>query len=126
MNSNGGSARGARLIRPYTMTGGRTGKEMPGIELEALVTATAVGLRNRDQFRWEASRLLDLTRAPVAVVELAARLDVPIGVARVLVGDLATKGAVDVRSPRAPAEEAGTLDSYADLLRKVLDGIKSL
>jgi hypothetical protein len=60
----------------------------------------------------------------VALVELAARLDVPIGVARVLVGDLATKGAVEVRSPQR--EGPASPDRYADLLRKVLDGIKSL
>lgn len=119
-----GSSPQARLIRPYTITGGRTGKEMPPIELEAMVRATPTGLRTRDQFRWEACRLLDLTRNPVALVELAARLDVPIGVARVLVGDLVTKGAVEVRPPQR--EDPASPDRYADLLRKVLDGIKSL
>lgn len=114
-----------RLIRPYTMTGGRTGGEFPPIALEAIVTATAHGRKLRDQFRWEASRIIDLTRRGMALVELAARLDVPIGVARVVVADLLKRGAVEVTEPRdTSVEEAGV--GYATLLQKVLDGIKSL
>lgn len=115
-----------RLVRPYTITGGRTGREIPLIALEALVTATPTGQRMRDQLRWEASRIVDLTRRGVALVELAARLDVPIGVVRVLVSDLAKRGAVQITEPR---EEPVTDDdglAYATLLKKVLDGIKSL
>jgi hypothetical protein len=115
-----------RLVRPYTMTGGRTGRELPPIALEALVTSTPTGQRMRDQLRWEASRIIDLTRRGVALVELAARLDVPIGVVRVLVSDLAKRGAVALTEPRdAPVNEEDGL-AYATLLKKVLDGIKSL
>lgn len=119
------SAQG-RLVRPYTMTGGRTGRELPSIALEALVVSTPTGQRMKDQFRWEAARIVDLTRRGVALVELAARLDVPIGVVRVLVSDLAKRGAVQVTEPR---DEPVTQDdglAYATLLKKVLDGIKSL
>lgn len=119
------SAQG-RLVRPYTMTGGRTGRELPSIALEALVVSTPTGQRMKDQFRWEAARIVDLTRRGVALVELAARLDVPIGVVRVLVSDLAKRGAVQLTEPR---DEPVTQDdglAYATLLKKVLDGIKSL
>ncbi len=116
-----------RLVRPYTMTGGRTGRELPPIALEALVTATPAGRNMRDQFRWEAARIIDLTRRSVALVELAARLDVPIGVVRVVVSDLAKRGAVEVTEPQhqEPVSEDDGL-AYAALLKKVLDGIKSL
>lgn len=115
-----------RLVRPYTMTGGRTGRELPPIALEALVVSTPTGQRMKDQLRWEAARIVDLTRRGVALVELAARLDVPIGVVRVLVSDLAKRGAVQVTEPRdEPVTEDDGL-AYATLLKKVLDGIKSL
>lgn len=115
-----------RLIRPYTMTGGRTGSDMPLIALEALVAATPTGFRLRHQLRWEAARIIDLTRKETALVELAARLDVPIGVVRVVVADLATRGAVAIIDP--PTGVATTLDGYmyTTLLQKVLDGIRSL
>lgn len=115
-----------RLVRPYTMTGGRTGKELPPIALEALVLATPAGQRMKDQFRWEAARIVDLTRRGVALVELAARLDVPIGVVRVVVSDLVKRGAVQLTEPRDEPVTADDGAEYATLLKKVLDGIKSL
>jgi hypothetical protein len=115
-----------RLIRPYTMTGGRTGDDIPLIALEAQVMATPTGTRNKHQYRWEAARIIDLTRSQVAVVELAARLEVPVGVVRVVVADLAHRGAVQIVD--SPTGVATSLDGYmyATLLQKVLDGIKSL
>lgn len=115
-----------RLVRPYAMTGGRTGRELPPIALEALVTATVAGARHREQFRWEASRIIDLSRRGTALVELAARLDVPIGVVRVVVADLAKRGAVEITDPRADVIDDQTGAEYTTLLKKVLDGIKSL
>lgn len=115
-----------RLIRPYTMTGGRTGAELPPIELEALVESTSVGVESRSRFRWEAAEILDLSARPTALVELSARLEVPIGVIRVVVADLAKRGAVTITSPQPVEEVAANGTEYTDLLRKVLDGIKSL
>lgn len=124
-STNGGRSEG-RLIRPYTMTGGRTGADQPFIALEALVSATPAGLRNKHQFRWEAARVIDLSTRETAIVEIAARLDVPIGVVRVVVADLAHRGAVQISEP--PSEVPASLEgyTYTTLLQKVLDGIKSL
>ena len=120
-----GTAQG-RLIRPYTMTGGRTGAEQPYIALEALVHATPTGILNKDQFRWEAARIIDLSRQETAIVEIAARLEIPIGVVRVVVADLAHRGAVQISEP--PSAVPASLEGYAytTLLQKVLDGINSL
>lgn len=118
-------AAGGRLVRPYTITGGRTGSDLPPIALEALVRATPLGERIKRQFRWEAARVIDFSRHETALVELSARLDVPIGVTRVVVADLSRRGAVTVHEPRdLTAPEDG--DEYAVLLKRVLDGIKSL
>lgn len=119
-----GSHGGGRLIRPYTMTGGRTGADLPKLALEALVAATPSGLRMSGQFRWEAAKIIMLTRRETAVIELAALLDVPIGVVRVLTGDLFEMGAVTIIDP--PSDATVDADSHTDLLRRVLDGIKSL
>ncbi len=115
-----------RLIRPYAITGGRTGAESPPIALEALVQSTPLGTQIKHQFRWEAARVIDLARSDTALVELAARLDVPIGVARVLVADLIQRGAVTVVEPRGETNGHEPGIEYASLLKKVLDGIKSL
>lgn len=124
--SKGDNPGQGRLIRPYTITGGRTGRELPPIALEALIKATPLGVRTKHQFRWEAARIIDLARVDVALVELAARLDVPIGVTRVIVADLSSKGAVAISEAGGSVGADMGGDEYASLLKKVLDGIKSL
>lgn len=117
---------GGRIVRPYTMTGGRTGAGLPMIALEALVAVTPAGMRMRHQFRWEAAEIIAMARSETAVIELSAMLDVPIGVVRVLIADLREKGAVTITEP--PPESVSGADELAhiDLLEKVLDGIKAL
>jgi Protein of unknown function (DUF742) len=119
-------AQEGRLVRPYTMTGGRTGADIPMIALEALISATPDGYRSRSRYRWEAAEIIEICRKETAVIELAALLDVPIGVVRVLVADLSGRGAVMIIDP--PTGLAADLDSlvYTNLLQKVLDGIKAL
>ncbi len=56
----------------------------------------------------------------MSVAELAARMTLPIGVIRVLVGDLDAIGAVDVIV--APIDTA----SDPRLLERLLDGIRAL
>lgn len=112
------------MVRPYTMTGGRTGAGESIIALEALVIATPDGMRMRRRFKWEAAEIIEHARREVAIIELAALLAVPIGVVRVLAADLVGHGAVTITDP--PAELTGDAVGYTDLLQKVLDGIKSL
>lgn len=113
-----------RIVRPYTMTGGRTSQEGTPIALEALVAATTEGWRARDRFRWESAEIIQRSRTETAVIELAALMEVPIGVVKVLTADLRDQGAVTVTDPPAVLTTEG--NGYTDLLRKVLDGIESL
>ncbi len=106
------------------MTGGRTGAES-SIALEAHVIATDLGARISEQFYWEAAEIIARSSTGTAVIELAALLDVPIGVIRVVVGDLVELGAVEVSNPAAEVAAQGGED-YTALLEKVLDGIKGL
>jgi hypothetical protein len=108
-----------RLIRPYAMTGGRTGTDGDSIGLEAQIQASTRASTHLGAYRWEAARLIELVQTPVALVEVAARLEIPIGVARVLVADLVRDGAVVVHIPRRT-------QSFTSLLEKVLDGVRSL
>ena len=106
------------------MTGGRTAANIPTFALEALVATTTAGLRMSGQFRWEAAEIVTLTQQETAVIELAVLIDVPIGVIRVLIGDLYEVGAVTIIDP--PSEATVDHEGHVDLLQRVLDGIKSL
>lgn len=117
---------GGRMVRPYTMTGGRTGTGLASIALEALVATTPAGMRIRAQFRWEAAEIIALARREIAIIELAALLDVPVGVVRVLAADLRQNGVVTITDPPSESVAAVGGSEYTDLLEKVRDGIKSL
>jgi hypothetical protein len=117
---------GGRIVRPYTMTGGRAGTNTPLIALEALVAATPEGMRRRQQFKWESAEIIGRSRRETAVIELAALLEVPIGVIRVLADDLRAQGLVTITDPPAELGAEAERQVYTDLLHKVLDGIKSL
>jgi hypothetical protein len=108
------------------MTGGRTGQDVPVIALESLIAATNEGRAMKRQFRWEAERVIEYAGQGTALIELAALVDVPIGVIRVVVADLAQRGAVEIidSSGGSPTDLEGV--EYANLLKKVLDGIRSL
>jgi len=107
-----------RLIRPYAITGGRTGAETD-IGLEAQVQASTRADELVSSYRWEAKRLIELVQAPMALIEVAARLEIPIGVARVLVADLVDDGAVAIHTPQ-------TTQNFTSLLERVLDGVRNL
>src|ERR1700732_3045309 len=79
------------LVRPYTLTAGRT-KASVALPLAAPIEARKAA-RNR---RWAPNDIqgdiVKLCATRPSVAEIAARLDVPLGVARVLVGDLVQSG----------------------------------
>ena len=107
-----------RLIRPYAMTGGRTLADSE-ISLEAQIQATARASQHLGAYRWEAAKVVELVQSPMALIEIAARLQIPIGVARVLVADLVSDGAVVLHIPEKT-------QSFASLLERVLDGVRNL
>ena len=101
------------LIRPFMVTGGRTRPLHDGLKLETMVYAQPAALSAPLQF--EQRRAIELAQEPISVAELASALDVPIGVARVLIADLYTGNYVSLR---APSElPTTTIERIRDLVR---------
>lgn len=111
-------------VRPYFVTGGRTRTARP-LGVEALVETTDAGrTAHRDgatRLRFEAAGLVAACdEGPVSVAELASRLDVALGVARVLVSDLADDGLVVVHDgPTSPHDDI-------PLLQRLIHGVRAL
>lgn len=119
--SDYGWREGDRVVPAYALTQGRTratGEELP---IEALVSATRFALSREAGLQTEWQAIVVLARRPVSIAEIGAQLKVPIGVARVLVGDLAHAGYLHVSVPRVNAD--GRPDR--ELLRRLLDGLRS-
>jgi hypothetical protein len=109
------------LVRPYALTRGRTRSGGVDLPLEAVVLSTTAGKGAVADLDHEARAIVELCVAPTTVIDVAATLRVPLGVARVLVADLAAAGHVVVHHH---AHEPGRPD--VALLERVLDGIRSL
>jgi hypothetical protein len=108
-------AAGRRRVRPYSMTGGRTRSAHTELEIEALVSTTSVKLTV------EQRAIAALCRDILSIAEVSARLDLPLGVTRVLVGDMADDGLVMVHRPT----QTGDRPDLA-LLERVLYGLRSI
>jgi hypothetical protein len=117
-----GGRHAASLARPYSWTAGRT---QPSVDLalEALVETTFEGRTASYSRTSPLSQVTQLCLQQRSVAEVAAHLCVPLGVARVLVGDLLSTGQVIVRDTLT---EDATWDERTDLLERVLSGLRTL
>jgi hypothetical protein len=89
------------LLRPYLMTSGRTKPVDHTIEIEAQVMTSNLGATSVQNLSFERRDIISLCRKTMSVAEVAAMLKLHIGVARVLVADLAALGYVVVRRPES-------------------------
>ncbi|GAB3106151.1 DUF742 domain-containing protein [Streptomyces calidiresistens] len=110
--------RAGRLVRPYTVSDGRT---RPTSEFNLLTMVMATGAEPAEYPGPDHCRILELARTPVSVAELAAQLRLPATVVKVLLSDLVDLDVVTTRDP-AP----GTPDpTDPDLLEAVLHGLRT-
>jgi hypothetical protein len=110
-------------IRPPSLSGGRARRVREEPTIEALVATTSQGrrvARDRLGLGWRPIALL--CEELVSVAEISARLAIPLGVARVLVADMAEVGLVAVHQ-RNHEEPNGT---ELILLERILSGLRSL
>jgi hypothetical protein len=90
------------------------------LELETLVSTTSLGETSPNlSLEWRSIALLG--RDILSIAEISARLDLPLGVARVLVGDMAESGLVQVHRPA----QVGDRPDLA-LLERVLYGLRTI
>jgi hypothetical protein len=109
------------VVRPYAVTRGRT---LPngGVSFGLIDVVVATSGRPSEHFRPgpEHRRIHAVCRRPTSVVDLTSEIDLPLGVVRVLLGDLTSEGMLRVLSAqREPVPDQR-------LLRMVLDGLESL
>ncbi|MFJ9524982.1 DUF742 domain-containing protein [Streptomyces cyaneofuscatus] len=110
------------LVRPYAMTGGRT-RPRYQLAIEALVSTTADPSRLQGQLP-EHQRICRLCIEIKSVAEVSALLSIPLGVARILVADLAEAGLVAIHQPGGDEAAGGQPD--VTLLERVLSGLRKL
>ncbi|MGW6316609.1 DUF742 domain-containing protein [Streptomyces sp. NPDC055099] len=117
------------LVRLYAMTAGRarTDNGAERVGLMAIVRPTAT--TPRGPLPPEQRALLALcAQGPSPVADLASDSGLPLGVVRVLLGDLTAQGLIHITPPASTADAAasGTEHPPAHLLREVINGLRAL
>jgi len=106
-------------VRPYAITGGRT-RAATEVPIEAIVYRTPKGEQAVSTMTLERGQILKLLSTPQSAAEVSARLRLPLGVARVILGDLVDEGFLALNTRSA----SGRPDLR--LLERVLDGLQAL
>jgi hypothetical protein len=109
------------VVRPYAMTQGRVAPSGGEFDLVAFVVAAGPDPPPTPHLQPEHHAIVGACREPISVVELAAKLDLSIGVVRVLLGDLRSAGLISLYEPPAASQPHDV-----DVLKAVVNGLRAL
>jgi hypothetical protein len=121
------------VVRPYAMTRGRTRSSVDAVRLDLIALVIVEEPRaehgpgyddplDDHSLAPEHLDIIEMCRSdPQSVAELSSELDLPVGVVRVLIGDLLEAELVRVTRPVPPAELPDE-----NILREVINGLRAL
>ncbi|WP_406673798.1 DUF742 domain-containing protein [Nonomuraea sp. N2-4H] len=110
------------VVRPYALIRGRT--RSSGDMFDLVATVRTLGdpeAEPGDDIGPEQRHILRAARNPISVADLAVELDLPVGVIRVMLGDMRDNGLISVTSP-----SAGGARSNERILKEVINGLRAL
>jgi Protein of unknown function (DUF742) len=121
-NGPGPQHRPTTRVRPYALTSGRT-EPAVDLPLEAVIET----LSYTAHLDWPTgdirTEILRLGTHRLSVAEIAAHLDRPLGMVRVVIGDLVVDGALRVHSTLT---EEASFDERRSLMERTLRGLRAL
>ncbi|MEI8240990.1 MAG: DUF742 domain-containing protein [Actinomycetota bacterium] len=107
-------------VRAYAMTGGRSQTAVQ-LEFETMLRTTALGDGSASMLRFERGDVARLCSVDtLSVAELSARLHLPIGVVRVVAGDLVVEGMLESFQPN------GNVADDVALIQRLIAGVRAL
>ncbi|GAA3470696.1 DUF742 domain-containing protein [Nonomuraea roseola] len=109
------------IIRPYVVTRGRARPANGKFDLISMALTVETPPETETGLDPEHLSILRLCRAPRSVAELAADLNLPVGIIRVLLADLYDRNLISAREPQFEADMADM-----NMYKAVLDGLRSL
>lgn len=112
---------GGSLVRPYARTRGRTRTDYD-LAIETLVSTSERGRTQSTQTRAEHRSISELCMEARSVAEVAAHLRLPLGVVRVLIGDMADTGLVLIHDSGMVVGDRPSME----FLERVLSGLRRL
>jgi hypothetical protein len=111
-----------RLVRPYALTSGRT-ESVVDLPIEATLEVLPSGREKTWPEGDLSGRIIELCATSQSVAEVSAKLHIPLGVARVLLGDIISAGHMRTRTT---ISENTTTDERRALIERTLSGLRAL
>lgn len=111
----------SRFVRQYALTQGRVRSHGDDLELDTLVQSTPRGRSAERSLSAEQRRIIELTATPISIAEISAHLHLHLGIARVLVSDLAALAHVIVSE-----STIGSAGPDLPTLERLLDDLQAL
>ncbi|GII53807.1 hypothetical protein Pth03_21960 [Planotetraspora thailandica] len=109
------------VVRPFALTGGRARSSGDNLDLITMVRSTGEPPTDAGNIGPEQRRILEITRTGASVADIASDIDLPLGVVRVLIGDLHDQGLIVVRPPVQVAPQPSER-----ILKEVINGLRAL
>ena len=108
---------GHDLVRPFVMTGGRTRTERRDLRVETMLRA--VREPEAGTLMSEQEAMVRLCQEPQSIAEIAARLDLVLGVAAIIAGDLIGEGYFEVH-------HTDPVDIELDALTRMIERVRAI
>jgi hypothetical protein len=108
------------VVRPYALTGGLTRPSGQQFDLLDMVGVIRRAAEDMPHLAPEQAEVLHRCQIPAPLVDLAADMNLPVGVIRILVSDLRERGLVTIHRARSAA--VGDLK----ILQEVVDGLRRI
>ncbi|NUT17927.1 MAG: DUF742 domain-containing protein [Hamadaea sp.] len=108
------------VVRPYALAAGTTVAATEEFDLIAVVMASRAPAPGDAALGTASARILQLCQEPLSVVDLSARMNLPVGVVRALLAQLATRDLIR-RSPTGPVARPSE-----ETFKAVIHGLRAL
>lgn len=109
---------GDSFVRSFTLTGGRTRNDRVEVAIHTVVCQSSTSQSLPPKLAPVETDIWIAAGDRLSPAEMSSRLGIPLGVVRVLVGDLVTDGLVDLGKTTSTGD--------AKLVRRLIDGVRAL
>ena len=106
------------LVRPYAVTAGLSSDLREELDLITTIVAARPPSTLDDELGSECTRIMGMCQQPLSVAEVSSQLRLPVGIVRVLLGELLHRGLLYKRT--------GATSPNRDVFRAVINGLRSL
>lgn len=113
----------ARIVRPYALTAGRTRASID-LPVEAIIERMPHAAEREWADSDQLGRIVTACENRTSVAEISANMSLPLGVVRVLLGDLVEQGYLKVAA--TTLTDTSSRDLRQDLIERTLRGLRAI